>query len=207
MAKRIDITGQCFGRLTAIAYHGPSTQGALWRFRCDCGNEIVTIAKVVRFGRTRSCGCFARAAHAELGRKNRTHGMTDAPEYTSWTAMRGRCNNPADTSYQEYGAKGVSVCERWNSFENFLADMGPRQAGTTLDRYPNRVGNYEPANCRWATAKQQTDNRSTTRWIEAFGRVLPIADWAREIGVPGATLRRRLNRGVPPEEALKENAR
>jgi hypothetical protein len=87
------------------------------------------------------------------------HGKCGTREYTSWEMMNARCNNPKATGYENYGGRGITVCERWRRFENFLADMGPRPAGTTLDRWPNNDGNYEPGNCRWATRAQQLGNR------------------------------------------------
>ncbi len=91
-----------------------------------------------------------------------THGLTRSPEYNSWTGMRNRCRKPSDVAYKYYGARGVSVCARWESFENFLADMGERPKGMSLDRI-NSLGNYEPSNCRWATTKQQHENRVLNR--------------------------------------------
>lgn len=86
------------------------------------------------------------------------HGLISR-EYRSWSSMKERCNNPNSISWKYYGARGITVCERWFKFENFLADMGPRPQGTTLDRFPNKDGNYEPGNCRWATATEQRANR------------------------------------------------
>lgn len=89
-----------------------------------------------------------------------TRGRSTTPEFRTWVAMRQRCHYPNSEKYPEYGAQGIKVCDRWRtSFEAFLADMGPRPAGTTLDRYPNQSGDYEPSNCRWATAKEQAQNR------------------------------------------------
>jgi hypothetical protein len=87
------------------------------------------------------------------------HGLSGSRTYSSWASMRDRCLNPNATKYPNYGAKGVTVCERWNLFENFLEDMGLRPESTSLDRYPDRTGNYEPGNCRWATPHEQNLNR------------------------------------------------
>jgi hypothetical protein len=95
--------------------------------------------------------------HGQAG--NHRTGRKASPEYSSWNAMMARCYLPKHTKYAEYGGRGITVAERWHSFENFLADMGPRPEGTTLDRWPNPAGNYEPGNVRWATPKQQRDNR------------------------------------------------
>lgn len=123
------------------------------------------------------------------------------PTYTSWTSMKTRCGNPQHKSYCRYGGRGISVCERWNSFDNFLADMGSRPLGTTLDRI-DTDGHYEPGNCRWATRKQQMDNQRKTVFVECFGLRLTLADWSLRTGVSKESLRRRLLRGVAPEVAL-----
>lgn len=128
--------------------------------------------------------------------------MTNSTEYTIWRAMRIRCENADAVNYQWYGGRGIAVCERWNSFENFYADMGPRPPGRTLDRYPDRDGNYELGNCRWATLEQQNNNRSCTPFLNAFGRVQAMADWAREYGIKLTTLKHRMLKGMEPESAL-----
>ncbi len=89
-----------------------------------------------------------------------THGLTKTPEYRTWCSMKSRCKYPAHVSWKDYGGRGIQVCERWlHSFENFLADMGKRPPGTSIDRWPNNDGNYQPGNCRWATSLQQNRNR------------------------------------------------
>jgi hypothetical protein len=114
-----------------------------------------------------SCGCFRDQQMSDLGKTNIAHGHARTnnrtPVYVSWRAMRDRCENPAATGYENYGGRGIKVCKRWTSFKHFLADMGPRPEGTTLDRYPNPNGDYKPSNCRWATPKQQANARRQPR--------------------------------------------
>ncbi len=123
-------------------------------------------------------------------------------EYTSWAHMRTRCNNPEHVDFADYGGRGIRVCDRWKSFENFLADMGPRPPGTSIDRIDNN-GSYEPGNCRWATQTEQRLNARNCRMLSFNGKTQTLTAWAREAGIPRTTLRKRLNRGVPLEQALR----
>ncbi len=135
------------------------------------------------------------------------HGYTSggkSSEYNCWVTMRQRCNNPNDKKYPIYGARGIRVCERWNSFENFLADLGARPTpGHSLDRFPDNNGNYEPGNVRWALMTQQANNRSTNRYVVADGVKMTISQAALFSGVDKRTIATRLNAGWTDEEALR----
>jgi hypothetical protein len=123
-------------------------------------------------------------------------------EHTSWRQMLDRCSNPKNKGYSNYGGKGIAVCSRWESFEAFLEDMGPRpSAAHSLDRIDSE-GDYEPGNCRWATKKEQARNRSTNHWIEHGGRKMVLSDWALFVGLNKNTLCERFRRGWSTEEAL-----
>jgi len=169
MGLFIDITGQRYGRLTALAVVGrDANKRTLWRFRCDCGAEKEIDGAHVRYGKIVSCGCYLNSILSENAKKhlarfagsNRSHGMSRTPVYAVWKTMHDRCRNPRNKDYKHYGALGVQVCERWAKFENFIADMGPRPDGLTLERN-DPAGNYEPSNCRWATwAEQQRNKRA-----------------------------------------------
>lgn len=120
-------------------------------YRCDCGNSLCATIKDVKAGKIVRCKTCQQTRRV-------THGRTKSREYNSWSNMRQRCNNPKATYYPNYGGRGISICQRWDKFENFLADMGDRPKSQSLDRI-NNDGNYQPDNCRWATRTQQNLNR------------------------------------------------
>ena len=180
--------------------------------RCICGTERVLTAIFLLSGRTKSCGCQRIRITAEAHRKPRTHGeisrLGRSPEYESWSQMKQRCYNPLNHGYARYGARGITVCERWrDSFENFLADMG-RKPGRdyTIDRIDNSKG-YSPDNCRWATKKQQSRNISTNRMLTANGVTRSLAEWSEVTGIHHATLCKRLSMGWAPEEVVGKPVR
>jgi hypothetical protein len=157
---RSDLTGQRFGRWTVIGRHGgPGQSRTLWLCRCDCGTEKPAEGSALKGGLSRSCGCLRLElmatrcithGNAKVGRHTR--------EYRIWQSMLNRCRRPQDISYKYYGGRGIRVCERWASFEDFLADMGPIPAPLSIDRVDND-GHYEPGNCRLATPKEQASNK------------------------------------------------
>lgn len=180
MPRSVELTGQQFNRLTAIRRTGKSTSsGVLWLCQCQCGQQIEVAAHSLRTGNTGSCGCLHKEA---IARRNRLyplkgkaspffkHGHTldykTSPEYESWRGMKERCFNPKNKKYADYGGRGITVCSRWadpeSGFSDFLADMGKRPEGLTLDRIRVNEG-YSPSNCRWATWSEQMKNRRPSR--------------------------------------------
>jgi hypothetical protein len=156
------LIGQKFSRLSVVGFAGKDRRGnKLFFVRCECDprrEPHVTYGFGLISGRIRSCGCI-RAE--QLRNQYTTHGMTNSLEYKNWEGMIQRCTNPKATKYRLYGGRGIKVCDRWRTFENFYADMGSRPSKRhSIDRYPNKDGDYEPNNCRWATPKEQAANTS-----------------------------------------------
>lgn len=200
MAKLEFTRGEIVGELTFVCDvpHPPKKRSAL--FRCHCGKEFIALIQNVKRLNTTSCGCSSRAKAAL---KTTIHGRTGKNDraYKSWAHMKSRCLNENDPKFESYGARGISVCERWLDFVFFLADMGDPPPGCTIDRI-NNDGNYEPKNCRWATQKEQANNRRSTRWIEAHGKRKTLQEWADLSGMRRASIFWRIKKGMRPEEFL-----
>lgn len=204
--KALDISGKVFGRLFVVNLAPKQRNRTAWFCRCDCGETVAVATSRLTTGRTQSCGCL-------LADKNRarlkTHGHSlkagRSLTYKSYTNMVTRCENPNAIHYDRYGGAGVKICSRWRSgesgksgFECFFEDMGPRpSSGHSIDRYQNRHGDYELANCRWAIARSQTLNRSSTVMIDVRGYQVPLAVACELAGVNYGTAWLRLRRGQP----------
>lgn len=199
MNTRKEMTGKRCGRLVVICEVGRDTSGnILWKCQCDCGKEAVVSGDKLRSGNTSSCGCYLRE-YREKGR--RTHGKTHSRVYGIWQNMIQRCRNPKATKWAIYGGRGISVCERWRTFENFYEDMGDPPVGTSLDRIDSD-GDYQKSNCRWATTDIQTRNKRDSRIIEFNGRKQNLVDWGIELEIDPNTLYTRLIRGWTIERAF-----
>lgn len=191
---RRDLVGKRFGMLLIKSFAGYNKRyRSLWNCTCDCGREVVRIGiNLEMVPGLHSCGCWNQKRSAL---QLTSHGFSKPSQkcraYKSWVSMRRRCNSPGDKDYPRYGGRGIKICDRWNSFELFMQDMGERPAGTTLGRIDND-GPYSPENCRWETPVQQINNTSVNVFLTHEGRTQTIAQWAKEIGMRHDTLCRRI---------------
>lgn len=206
-SKLESLEGRRFGRWFVVAYAGRSNRGdQRWRCRCDCGHERDVKRAAMLRGDSLSCGCLqVELARTKLQKRMTTHGATIGdrwtPTYKSWHRMRERCERKGHNRYARYGGRGISVCARWATFENFLADMGERPDGHSIDRIKTD-GNYEPSNCRWATRKQQARNTTTNHQLRFQGKTMCVAEWGECLGIAPTTITHRLRRGWTTAKAL-----
>lgn len=192
--------GQRFGRLVVVSAADRKDGYARWKCLCDCGATTEARTGDLKHGNTSSCGCLRREL---TGNIRRTHGLSKTSLHNTWELMRSRCSNPNNKCWQDYGGRGIKVCERWeNSFENFLADMGEKPfEGAQLDRIEND-GDYSPDNCRWSTRKENGRNKRNTLFLTLNGLTLPLPVWAEKNNVSAKVLRSRKRRGWSDEDIL-----
>lgn len=205
-----DLSGQTFGRLTVLRrVENDKHSKTRWACRCECGVEVVRSAHLMRKGESLSCGCLQRETNVSAPtRHGNARVKATTREYEAWSNMLARCENPKATHFDNYGGRGISVCERWHDFALFLADMGPRPSPKhTIDRYPNNDGHYEPSNCRWATMVQQCRNKRTNRLVTYGGETLTLAEWGERLGTNGTVIGIRLRNGWSDERAVTEPVR
>jgi hypothetical protein len=169
------------------------------RCLCDCGRETLVTNRNLLVGCTKSCGCLAKERASNWRKK---HGLHATGTYSSWSAMMKRCYNPKSFGYRIYGGRGIKVCDRWHDVLNFVADMGERPEGMSIDRI-NADGDYEPGNVRWATCVEQNNNRRGVSRFDVFGGSLSIGEMSARSGVKHATVAARLKRGWTPAEAMR----
>lgn len=204
----IDIAGRRFGRWV-VKSKGDTVCGKVkWNCVCDCGASSMVDGGSLGRGVSTSCGC---QRDEETARRNFKHGVTTGCHtaqpprtYNCWRNMKARCQNPKNHKYPIYGGRGISVCEKWQTFAGFFEDMGECPPKHSIDRI-NNDGNYEPGNCRWAGVEQQMSNQSTNNNLFFDGRTMTIAQWSRETGIASTTILQRISRsGWSVERALTE---
>lgn len=197
--QKIDLTGQSFGKLTALKLATHNGRSA-WICRCQCGAEKPVAQSSLRSGASLSCGCGAIRWGNQSARK---HGLWRHPLRGTWRSMKERCYNPKAFNYPRYGGRGITVCDHWrDSFELFVKDnQASALPGLTLDRIdPN--GDYTPENCRWISKKGQARNTRSTKYYLLNGVNRSIHEWADLAGIKPCHITYRLNKGWPLEPAL-----
>ncbi len=198
-----DITGQKFSRLTAIRFTGESkSSGRVWECVCDCGNTVEVPIGKLNSGHTKSCGCqkiestikrSTKHGYAKRGHQNKA--------WSIWAGMRKRCFNPKSVGYDNYGGRGITICERWEKFENFIEDMGECPEDYSIERIDVNKG-YEPNNCKWIPLNEQSKNTTRVIRITYNGETRLLADWARHFSIDYRTISYRLNSGWDIDRAL-----
>lgn len=202
----IDITGQKFGRLTVVEYVGKGQdRKALWKCKCDCGEERVVRGRDLRNGKTVSCGCYRE--EIKIGRPmteqnrrilldiNTTHGLSKTPIYKVWQGIKSRCYNPKTINYCNYGGRGITMCEEWLTFEGFYEDMAESyKRGLTIERIDNDKG-YSKENCKWATRLEQSNNKRDNIIITYNGETDTLANLCRKYNKKYITVADRYKRG------------
>lgn len=193
-----DLTGARFNRLSVSSRAENIGGKVAWVCKCDCGASSIVMSANLRKGHSQSCGCLQKERTSQAQKK---HGKASSAIYRIWRNMLTRCQNKNVRSFADYGARGIAVCERWQKFENFYADMGDAPIGKTLDRV-NVNGDYEPANCKWASLVEQQSNTRRNRYLTLNGRTQTISAWARETGINSGRIWLRLSAGWTVESAL-----
>lgn len=198
--RTMDMIGHKYHRLIVLGVVGKDKQHcAMVEALCDCGRTTITRANGIIYGNTKSCGCLNKERVKQISTK---HGMYLTKTYKAWRNMLSRCYNPHSSKFYLYGGKGITVCDQWHNFENFLADMGEAPTGRSLERKDGQKG-YEKSNCIWATIKEQNRNTSRNRYLTYKGETKTVAEWAEVTGKNVLTLRARLNRNWDVERIIE----
>lgn len=200
--QKLDLTGQKYHKLTVLHRVPNKGRHTRWLCQCECGNTKEANTNHLRFDHVRSCGCIPRQNSERVLKEGK---LVRPDGYHSWKAIQSRCYCESDENYRKYGAKGITVCDRWRGLgglANFLADMGPKPSPRhSIDRIKS-TDNYSPETCRWATPLEQGQNKRNANLLTHNGKTQTMAAWTRELGLATGNLRLRLNRGWTVHEAL-----
>ena len=191
-----NLIGKKFNRLQVLKFdHKDKYYNSYWLCKCDCGNYRIVSASGLRYGHTKSCGCYQKEQSTKLCKSRATHNCSKSRLYHIWTGIKQRCLNPNNPDYKKwYGGHGVKVCEGWKeSFENFQkwALSHGYNDNLSIDRIDSK-GNYEPKNCRWETSRNQANNTSRNHKITYKNKTQTVAEWARQLKISSRTLLGRL---------------
>lgn len=199
MPIRKNLRGKKFHRLIVVAALKKRQNGhVVWKCRCECGMLAFATSTNLINEKVKSCGCLKKELLTVHGHASR---QVKSSTYSVWRGVIDRCTNPKQAAYQDYGGRGIKVCERWLKFENFLADMGERPEGKELDR-KNNDGDYEPNNCRWVTHRSNMNNTRRNVYITHEGKTRTLSQWARKTGMNRNTLKARIRMGWSISEVL-----
>lgn len=200
--KTNNIIGKKFNRWTVLqkASHKDKNGKLLWVCQCDCGEIRTIVGASLKSGNSKSCGCWKKEQTALA---KTTHGKSKTRLYSIWLGMKKRCENPHASTYKNYGARGISVCTEWKSFEVFQewAVSHGYLDNLSIDRIDVN-GNYEPLNCRWVSDIEQKNNKRNNHYLTVGNETKSMADWSKELDIPYTTLRRRIALGWPAEKAI-----
>lgn len=205
MGQLIDLTNQKFGRLTVIEKTDKRGSGGavFWRCVCSCGKTTDVSSSCLRGNQTKSCGCLFLDLASQKGKNKKTHGKSETRIYRIWSNMKSRCYSTKNKKYSLYGGRGIIVCDRWkDSFANFYEDMGEPPLDCSLDRIDVN-GNYEKQNCRWATQKEQQNNRRNNLILEYDSQKYTLQQLCDHLGKNSDRVQQRLKRGDSLERALR----
>jgi len=195
-----DLKGRVFGKLTVVGFSHRNKKNYYWNCICECGGTATIQVGSLKRGETKSCGCIHDFKTKERFTK---HGLSGTSSYNTWASMIQRCTNNNSDCYENYGGRGITVCDKWLTFEGFYEDMGDRPNEKTLDR-KNVNGNYFKDNCKWATEKEQCNNMRNNVNITYNNKTQTLSQWSVELGIHRGTLNNRLFRsGWPIEKAFQ----
>lgn len=192
----IDISGKKYGNWTVLSYDKTQKSVTYWSCVCICGKKKSIAGKSLREGRSTSCGCTKKPKVK--------HGMAATKTYKSWHAMIQRCEGKG--GHESYPARGITVCDAWINFDGFFADMGIRPNGSTLDRVDNKKG-YSKDNCRWATPKEQSNNRNNTKYVTVHGETMPLIYACQKYNIGISAIRHRLRKLMSDQDAFTKPLR
>lgn len=208
MPKALELLNKKFNRLQVVSKASPLNGSVMWNCLCDCGNSIVARGANLVNNTTKSCGCLKNEMLAKAGESSRYQKTLDVyrqgkiiPSYYIWHSMMTRCYEPKYKKFHDYGGRGITVCDRWHEYKNFLADMGEPPEGLTIERTDNN-GNYSPENCKWATDTEQGRNKRNNRLLTYKGETKCVTAWAEELDVNPKTLYTRVYLGWTDEQVL-----